>query len=167
MIDDPNHSWMEQAKRGLFALLAGYRGKDLTGPLLDRLMSEVAAHRRMWRWKGVDFPPLVPLVNEGKGYIELVRADLDREGILACIRNFIIRNPELTSQDIAIAVKRAWPDLRKGFVMETSEEHKSRIGRSLARRAEAPTPTSDVDQDLVDKAVESDPALRKHYEEMN
>jgi hypothetical protein len=169
MIEDPEHPRMKQAEAGLRALVSRFRGADLTGYTIHRMMDDVKSHRQRWRNHGVDFPALVPLVNRRAGTVELVRADLDRRAIQTTVRNFIIKNRELSPIEVAQAIKLAWPDLPKGWLADTSEDYEERTQRSIERQMTETTspPQPVIDHEAIAKAIELDPSLRQYYEEMN
>ncbi len=167
MIDDLEDPRMKQAENGLTAVLAAFQWRPLSSNTMTALIEAVRDHRKRWRQRGVDFPHLVPLVNRRRGTIDLVRADLERKDIITTIRNFIIKNPDLSVIEVTQAIKFAWPDLRKGFLFDTSEDYQDRMVRSLIRQATEPqTADVDTDQQLVDQAIEMDPSLGEYYSEV-
>ncbi len=166
MIDDVDHPRMKKAEVGLKAILANFMRKPLSYQIIERIMSHVRDHRRRWRGQGVDFPPLVPLINPYAGTIELVREDLDRKDIITTIKNFIIKNPNLSPQDIAQSVKIAWPNIKSGFILDSSEEFKEKVKNSIENNENSPNNKPDTtDNDLVELAIKNDPTLSQHYKE--
>ena len=158
---------IERARRGLLASLAGFEGCSMSLQTIDRIMSVVKEHRQRWRGRGVDFPPIVPLINRKTGTIRFVRQDLSRKDIITTVRNFILENPELSALEIAQAVKMAWPDLRTGFLTDETEEHRGRIDASIQRQLLMPEKEESIDTDLIEQAIKNDPSLREHYKEMH
>lgn len=163
MRDDEDR--LEQARRGLLSNLAIFEGRNLSLQTIDRILSVIKEHRQRWKGRGVDFPPLVPLINRRKGTIKFVRQELARKDMVITIKNFILENPELSPLEIAQAVKIAWPDLKKGFLIDETEEHRHHIDASIQRQLSEPAPEEDTDMDLVKEAIKRDPSLAEHYKE--
>lgn len=120
MIDDPNDPRMVSAHQEILRRLGSILGdgrQQLTKPFLDRMFDAVKQHRAECRTKGIDFPVLVALVVPRLGVVEFVRADLDISSIRIKIVNFVRFNPRATMEEVMMAFKTAYPDLRPGDVL--------------------------------------------------
>ena len=115
LITDDNHPQMHAARQDLArALVHGLvaRSKLLDGPCIDDAYSIIDDHRVSWLLRGVQFPRMRVLAFPRIGQMEVVRADLTRQGIQTTLVNMTVKHPDLTAEEIAVACAHAFPDYR-------------------------------------------------------
>jgi hypothetical protein len=147
MIDDPNDPRMASAHREILRRLGTILGdgrQPLTKPFLDRMFDAVKQHRAECRTKSIDFPVLVALVVPRLGIVEFVRADLDISSIRIKIINFVRFNPRATMEEIMMAFRTAYPDLRPGDVLTGHNEGKLAEERQLERQKRIAEEVEDI-----------------------
>jgi hypothetical protein len=86
--------------------------RDLTVANVERIVEHLDVLRTRLRLNdGVEVPALVPIVLQRYGYVMLVRADLEHDGIQATIRNLAVMFPDVHAlADLAPAIRAAFPD---------------------------------------------------------
>jgi hypothetical protein len=137
MVDDENDPSMIQAHREIMHRLGKILGdghKRLTKSLLDSMFDAVKQHRDEWRTKGVSFPVLVALVVPRLGIVEFARADLDIASIRIKIINFVRFHPRASMDEVVMAFRGAYPDLRPGDVLESHSSGKAAEERQRDRQ---------------------------------
>jgi hypothetical protein len=137
MIYDPNDPRMVSAHREILRRLGSILGdgqQQLTKPFLDRMFDAVKQHRAECRTKGIDFPVLVALVVPRLGIVEFVRADLDITSIRTKIVNFVRFNPRVSMDEVVLAFRTAYPDLRPDDVLMGHNAGKAAEQRQLERQ---------------------------------
>jgi hypothetical protein len=146
MIDDDNDPQMVAAHREVLRRLGAILGdgrQRLTKPLLDRMFDAVKQHRDECRAQGIDFPVLVALVVPRLGIVEFARADLDIDSIRVKIVNFVRLNPTASMNEVVMAFRGAYPDLKPDEVLtghdagKAAEERQRERQHRIALEAEA------------------------------
>lgn len=113
MIEDPEHPQMKRAMDELKNHMRKFLGRKLSPSHIREVGDLLAWHRRTCRQSlGVDFPVLVAFVFPRLGQIDLVRADLPHREIEQTIVNFTVKYPDVTAEEVAFALKHAFPDYR-------------------------------------------------------
>ena len=115
MITDDTHPQMHAARLDLAqALVHGLvaRAKLLDGACIDDAYAIIDDHRVAWLLRGVQFPRMRVLAFPRIGQMEVVRADLTRQGIQTTLVNMTVKYPTLTAEEIAVACQHAFPDYR-------------------------------------------------------
>lgn len=83
--------------------------KKLDGRAVRELEYCVEYETAQIRKKGFAFPTLRVLYFESLGWIEIVRADLEHEGIQRIVQNVIQRFPGVSVQQLVTSIQRAFP----------------------------------------------------------
>lgn len=86
---------------------------------LDEMVHSFAVGKRL---QGVDFPQLTAIVLPARRHIRLARRELDHVGIQNHIRSLINLWPDLRAEEIAPAIKRAWPSYDPSVAEEVIEK---------------------------------------------
>jgi hypothetical protein len=105
-------------------------GREINHHLLyqiDRVLyNEVVRIRQ----KGFKIPPLVAIVVQSKGWVEIVRADMEHAGIQRVIQNIIQRFPDISGFELAMSVRRAFP----AYVPDDAQGEHKRVTDILANK---------------------------------
>ncbi len=100
-----------EAGAHLLRLMHRFMGKPMNQSTVDVVCEMITVHRTFWkRSRGVDFPEVVPVVLPRARFIQLVRRDLDRDGVARIIVALGREVPGVTMEDIAAGIARAFPD---------------------------------------------------------
>lgn len=86
------------------------RGARLSSQLLYQVEALLRHEVTRIRLAGHKCPDLVIVFFESLGWIEIVRADLEHNGIQRLVQNVIRRFPHVSIQQLLIAVRRAFPN---------------------------------------------------------
>lgn len=114
LIEDEAHPLMQAAMKELahrvqqavgMRAVDQYSAKDIEQAIYD--------HRVRWKHKGVKFPEMVPLYFPRLRRVELNRADLDAPSVATVIVNLTVKMPDLTKDEIAWAISKAYPSYIK------------------------------------------------------
>lgn len=101
-----------------------YLGAQFTKRVFDEACELVQWHRKQCLSRGIQFPKLVVLPLIKQRAIEVVRADMDLQGIRTTMLNLTVKYPSITAQEIAEAVQGAFPDYIKSIDVEKRREVK-------------------------------------------
>lgn len=139
MITDEEHPRMKAALADLNERLAKHIvGRELDGSdrkILDDLEELLEYHQQLWSARGVAFPDLTALIIPRLGFVRLVRRDWEQGAIEQEIVNTTVNCPDATPQEIAQAVKYAWPGYKPRF-----DKPLPRAVRSTITVGEGPEP---------------------------
>ena len=123
MIEDPNDPIMQAASHDLLTRI-GYlkqRRRVIDRALLHEIRETIKEHRTHCRLQGIAFPPLVPLLLPRLDRIAMMREDSDPADIRRVVLKLARDNPTITAEDIATALKHAFPHL-KGLREEMADQ---------------------------------------------
>lgn len=123
MIDDEDHPQMRKAAAVLLDHLKKFIGLPPTGRTLRLMNDLVVTHRDKCRIVGIDFPMLTVLSIPRLGVMDLLRADLEGAPLELRIVGFARRHPQATPQEIAQAVRWAFPSYRGGMSDQDGLRH--------------------------------------------
>lgn len=112
MINDENHPKMVLATEQLFARIKHFTGRRFANGELHDLQKIVKDHRVACKLNGVNYPELVPMILHKQGGIDLVRKDLEPAGVRAALYNLIQKYPNAEPDELAHAVRTAFPHYR-------------------------------------------------------
>ena len=114
MIDDPNDHIMQAASHDLLTRInyLKERRRVIDRALLHEIKEAITDHRTHCRLQGINFPPLVPLLLPRLGRIAMMREDSDPADIRRVVVKLARDNPTITAEDIATALKHAFPNLK-------------------------------------------------------
>ena len=121
MIDDENHPLMHAAVAKLGDRLSAFvLGKRITPRLMHEVDQLIYDFRSRAKASGLAFPPVVALATPpGRpAALAFFRADLDIVGIRGAVVWFARQHPDLSSEDVAWAVRRAWPHIRPNDLVD-------------------------------------------------
>lgn len=83
---------------------------------IDTMVHDFAVDQRK---RGVDFPQLTAIIVPERGLIRLAARDLDQKGIGAHILSLVRLCPQITKDELARAIRRAWPDYNPEIIERT------------------------------------------------
>ena len=106
---------------GLTEGLRSWLGEDLDEEALELLFDFVEQHRINARKRGINFPKLVALVIPRLGWIKLVRHEIPESSIRRAVLALLRECPKVTREEVAQAVKRAWPHYKLTSVIDEAE----------------------------------------------
>lgn len=114
MITDENDPRFQAVAQVLVSDLQQFIiGQPLDAPTLNALGELVRRAQSISKSEyGVDFPKLVALVIPRHRRVHLYRADLEAPAIAVRIKLLAREYPDLTPQELADMVRRAWPSYR-------------------------------------------------------
>lgn len=115
MIDDENHPHMIAAQGDLTDRIAQLTARHegvLSQRFLDEIEMLIADHRAFWRKRGIDFPRMKMLVLYRLGIMALIREDIEPQGLRNAVIKLARDNPTTTAEELAGAVREAFPHLR-------------------------------------------------------
>lgn len=101
---------MERVVQTLGAKLETFVGKFIDDRVVDKIDRVVKDHRATWRLRGVDVPEMVAVVFPHYGFVEVLRRDLEPDGIQSAVVGFVRKFPDMTKEELATAMLRAFPD---------------------------------------------------------
>jgi hypothetical protein len=130
MIDDEDHPEMRRAAAELRVVLQRFVGERLSGPTFAAMDGVIAEHCSKWRKNGVHFPELAALVIPRLRVVDLVNRELSGRALEIRIVGFARRHPSAAPQEIADAVRWAFPH----YHPDDSAEWAARVRREVARR---------------------------------
>jgi hypothetical protein len=96
----------------MFEALACYVGRRLDNESIRNIQEIIVYHTTVIRRNSPRFPNLVPVIFEKRGHIDVVRADMEHDGIQQLIRNAVTRMPGIEASEIAASIGRAFPAYR-------------------------------------------------------
>lgn len=114
MITDENDPRMRAAEAQLLTMLGLFTGTKLSNETFQQLNNMLLDHRTRWRQEGVDFPVLAALVIPRLSVVDLVNAELEGDALRVRIVGFVRRHPLARMEEVAQAVKWAFPDYKGG-----------------------------------------------------
>lgn len=94
---------------GLTEGLSSWLGEDLDSNELLSIQEFIEEHRKNAKRKGIDFPKLIVLVIPRLGWIKVVREDLTELNLRRAVIALLRECPSVNREEIAEAIKRAWP----------------------------------------------------------
>lgn len=102
------------ALKPLNAKLAAWveSGRTLNSSSVNEISGIVKDELTRVRQQGIKCPPLVAIVLPSVGFITLVRADLEHDGLQMIMHNIIVRFPEIDVNEVAQAVVNSFPHYR-------------------------------------------------------
>lgn len=113
MITDENHPRMLAAQKDLHGWLnARFMGHRLDRSSFDEIQAAVNEFRSHCRRQDIDFPKLRALIVPELGICDLVNAELEGRALEMRIVIFVRNHPQVNAQQVAAAVRRAFPDYR-------------------------------------------------------
>jgi len=101
---------MERVVQTLGAKLECFKGVFLSDQVVDRIDRLLKEHRATWRLRGVDVPEMVAVVFPHYGFVEVLRKDLEIEGVQSAVVGFVQKFPDMTKEELTAAMFRAFPD---------------------------------------------------------
>lgn len=116
----------DDRSRTLSCLLSPLIGKGFNRGTLTKIDEITKRYAEFLARHGIAFPQLTAIIYEQRGWIELVRADLDEGGIQVVVRNAIVRFPDITGRELAEAIHNTFPSYRPSAVVNQTEWEKSR-----------------------------------------
>jgi hypothetical protein len=130
MITDETHPEMVRAHGDLVRRLSLVTaGRVPSRMLYEDVIKVRDDHRTEWRVKGVDFPHLVIFAVPRLRIMELWRADLDYASIRTKMMNLVMAAPEVTMQELALALQSAYPDFGQRAIVDEGEAIVERVRR--------------------------------------
>jgi len=93
--------------------LTKFMGEEFTGSNVARMIEMARDMRAHFVAKGINFPPLVPLVLDSLGTVDFFRADLDSVGVQAALRQTVQKyhGRGVDPRELAFAARCAWPSV--------------------------------------------------------
>lgn len=101
---------LEQAVVTLGHKLEKYKGSFISDHVVKEIEKTVKEHRSTWMLRGVVLPKLAVVVLPNTGRVYVYRADLDRKGIQAVVMGLKKLHPQMSVEELARAMFRAYPD---------------------------------------------------------
>jgi hypothetical protein len=91
-------------------------GRPMEQGVIDAIREIVTHERNVARGKGIDIPELVVVPLPVQRSVEIFRRDLDQQGIANVIVRLAAKYPGITEQEIAHAVRGAWPEYQRSLM---------------------------------------------------
>lgn len=121
MLDDENDPAVISELSGLAEGLNSWLGEPLDLESLQMLHDFIEEHRINARRRGVNFPALTALVIPRLGWIKIVRLELNEVNIRRAVIGLLRECPNVSREEIAKAVKRAWPNRSLTSIIDEAE----------------------------------------------
>ena len=121
MLDDEKDPAVEVELAGLTEGLQSWLGEDLDSETLHLLFEYIEEHRINARKRGINFPRLTAMVVPRLGWIKLVRVELDEVNIRRAVLALLRECPQITREEVALAVKKAWPFRSISAIIDEAE----------------------------------------------
>lgn len=111
--DTDNPERVNQCAMELFGMVnRALVGRHMDESALHDLREVITAHKIRARQEGIPMPDLAIMVLPAQNTFEIVRADLDGDGIARTIKRLAAKYPGIGALELAEAVRGAFPDYR-------------------------------------------------------
>lgn len=110
---DLDESEERQAELRLNAFMGHFLGQPVTRGLIVAVDETIELWKQGYKRRGLRAPHVVALIFPLIGKIDIVFGEQTRKGIETIIVNLTRKYPTITSEDIAFAVGRVWPDYKR------------------------------------------------------
>lgn len=117
---EPDALEEDNIAKTIAALVAPYKGQRLTGRVMNEIDERLRKYCAFKQSCGVDVPQLTCVFIRGQ--MDIVRADLSPASIQIVIRNYILRFPDITPEEIVAGVRRAFPNYKNPDVTVPKNE---------------------------------------------
>lgn len=84
-------------------------GRELTNTTIWAVQGIIDSHIATSRMNGLPFPDVVMIILPTPRWIQIVQRDLGPDDIMQLCRNFISQFPDLSANEIAFAIRKAFP----------------------------------------------------------
>ncbi len=86
-----------------------FMNADITSHNMERLQQAVDDEVARMRQRFKRFPKMVVVFLEHRGFVQVLRADLEHAGIQRVIQNIIRVYPQISPVEIMVAIRRSYP----------------------------------------------------------